>query len=194
MSTFIKAAQNILFGRIALDRIALGRAARAIIGAVTVSLAAMVATPSLAQDGPPPEYVKVCDRYGAGYGYIPGSETCVSHQQIIDNQFAIARAATRAATGVAMAASLANPYLPTGTNFAVAGHWAGFDGQNAVGFSGLARLSGNFVFSGGFAAGLDYGSLTTTSARTQTQFGVSYASQSWSNVRTLGRAGFMYAW
>jgi hypothetical protein len=112
----------------------------------------------------------------------------------MDNAFAIARAQTRAATGVAMAASLANPYLPTGTNFAIAGHWAGFDGQNAVGFSGLARLSGNFVFSAGFAAGLDQGSLTSLSQRTQTQFGTAYASQSWSSIRPLGRAGFMYAW
>ena len=65
-----------------------------------------------------------------------------------------------------MAASLVAPWLPSGTNYAVSNHWAGFDGQHALGFSGLMRISGNFVFSGGFAAGLDRGKLSTfTSGR-----------------------------
>jgi hypothetical protein len=56
------------------------------------------------------------------------------------------------------------------------------------------RLSGNFVFSAGFAAGLDRGNLTTLNSRTQTEFGTSFPQQSWSDVRGLTRAGFMYAW
>src|SRR6516164_6447855 len=111
-----------------------GRAARAIAAAAVVVLAAITATPSHAQD------VKICSLYGAGFFYIPGTDTCTYAQQIIDNQFAIARATTYAATGTAAAASLVAPYLPTGTNFAVSGHWAAFDGQNAAGVSGLMRL------------------------------------------------------
>ena len=104
---------------------------------------------------------RVCSLYGAGFFYIPGTDTCVQFRQIVDNQFAIARLNTRAATGTAMAASLVAPWLPSGTNYAVSNHWAGFDGQHALGFSGLMRISGNFVFSGGFAAGLDRGKLST---------------------------------
>ena len=66
--------------------------------------------------------------------------------------------------------------------------------MHAGGFSGLVRISGNFVFSGGFSLGLDKGSLTTTSTRTETGFGTAIPEQSWSDVRGLGRAGFMYAW
>jgi porin-like protein len=176
MSTSIKAAQLVI------ARVSALAAAIAVLAAIT-------ATPSHAQLD-----VKICSLYGAGFFYIPGTDTCTQAQQIVDNQFAIARATTYAATGTAMAASLVAPYLPTGTNFAVSGHWAAFDGQNAAGVSGLMRLSGNFVFSAGFAAGLDRGNLTTLSSRTQTAFGTSIPQESWSNVRGLTRAGFMYAW
>jgi porin-like protein len=158
------------------------------LAAALVVFAAITATPSHAQD------VKICSLYGAGFFYIPGTDTCTQAQQIIDNQFGIARATTLASTGTAMAASLVAPYLPNGTNFAVSTHWAMFNGENAAGFSGLMRLSGNFVFSAGFAVGLDRGNLTSLSSRTQTQFGTSIPQESWSDVRGLTRAGFMYAW
>ena len=170
---------------------AVSAAFRPLIAAVIALLAGLAVTPSHAQ---PVEYVRVCDIYGAGFSYIPGTDTCVQNRQIVDNQFAIARANTRAAAGTAMAASLVSPWLPNGTNYAVSSHWAGFDGQHAVGFSGLMRISGNFVFSAGFAAGLDRGKLNTFSERTQTEFGTSTPAESWSEIRTLGRAGFMYAW
>ena len=52
-------------------------------------------------------------------------------------------------------------------------HWAAFDGQHAVGASGLMRISGNLVFSAGFAVGLDNGRLLSLTNRTQTEFGTS---------------------
>jgi hypothetical protein len=168
------------------------KATRSIIAAITVLFASFAVTPSHAQG--PVEYVKVCSLYGAGFSYIPGTDTCVNNRQIVDNQFQIARLNTRAATGTAMAASLVAPWLPSGTNYAVSNHWAGFDGQHAFGFSGLMRISGNFVFSGGFAAGLDRGKLSTFNERTQTQYGTSTPQESWSEIRMLSRAGFMYAW
>ncbi|HZO46553.1 MAG TPA: porin [Xanthobacteraceae bacterium] len=167
------------------------KAIRSIIAAATALLAGFAVTPSHAQ---PVEYVRVCSLYGAGFFYIPGTDTCVQTRQIVDNQFAIARLNTRAATGTAMAASLVAPWLPSGTNYAVSNHWAGFDGQHAFGFSGLMRINGNFVFSGGFAAGLDRGKLSTFNERTQTQYGTSTPQESWSEIRMLSRAGFMYAW
>lgn len=140
------------------------------------------------------EYVRICSLYGAGFFYIPGTDTCVQTNQIVENQYAIARLNTRAATGTAMAASLVAPWLPTGTNYAVSNHWAGFDGQHALGMSGLMRISGHFVFSGGISFGLDRGKLTSFSERRQTEFGTQLSAESWSEVRALGRAGFMYAW
>jgi hypothetical protein len=164
---------------------------RALVAALSVLFMGLTAAPSYAQ---PVEYVRVCSLYGAGFFYMPGTDTCLQTNQVVENQFAIARLNTRAATGNAMAASLVAPWLPTGTNFAVSNHWAGFDGQHALGMSGLMRISGNFIFSGGIAFGLDRGKLNTLSERRQTEFGTQYPSESWSEVRTLGRAGFMYAW
>jgi Porin subfamily len=168
-----------------------GRAARAIAAAAIGVLTLLgTSTPSRAVV----DYVKICSLYGAGFFYIPGTDTCTYAQQTVDTQFAIARMVTLASTGSAMAASLVRPYLPDHTNFAISGHWALFNGQNALGFSGLMRLSGNLVFSAGVAFGLDRGNLTTLSNRTQTEFGTSIPQQSWSDVRVLGRVGLMYSW
>jgi hypothetical protein len=54
-------------------------------------LAGIIATPSRAQ---PVDFVKICSLYGAGFFYIPGTDTCTQAQQIVDNQFAIAKAQT----------------------------------------------------------------------------------------------------
>ena len=167
------------------------RSTRSIVAAVAASFAAMIAAPV---DAAPVEYVRICSLFGAGFFYTPGTDTCTSANQIVQSQFDLARSQTRSATGTAMAAALVAPWLPTGTNYAVSNHWAAFDGQNAMGASGLMRVSGNLVFSAGFAVGLDKGRLLTLSNRTQTEFGVSVPAQSWSDVRSLGRAGFMYAW
>jgi hypothetical protein len=177
MSTLIKAA-----------RLVVARRARAIVAVAAFAL--MTATPSQAAV----EYVKVCSLYGADFFYIPGTDTCTNGAQIVEDQFAIARAVTRAATGSAMAASLVNPFLPDGTNYAISTHWAVFDGQHSVGFAGLIRLRGNLALSAGVAVGLDRGRLLSLSDRTQTEFGTSVPAQSWSDVRVLGRVGLQYSW
>jgi hypothetical protein len=46
----------------------------------------------------------------------------------------------------------------------------------------------------GIAFGFDRGSLTSTSNRTATEYGVSFPAQSWSDVRALGRVGLQYSW
>jgi hypothetical protein len=168
---------------------AIGGSLRAIIAAAVALCAVVAASPGQAQ-----EEVRVCTLYGVGFFYIPGTDTCVNTRQIVDNQMAVARAVSRAATGTAMAASLVNPFLPDGTNFAISAHWAGFDGQHAVGFAGLMRLKGNLAFSAGVAVGLDRGRLLSLSERTQTEFGTSVPVESWSEIRVLGRAGLIYSW
>jgi len=177
---------------IAAHLVLAGRSARAIIAGIIAALALMIATPN--QAAAQVSYVRVCSLYGADFFYIPGTDTCANASQIIGNQFNIARLNSLSSTGTAMAASLVAPWLPTGTNYAISNHWANFNGQNGVGVSGLMRLSGNLVFSAGFALGLDNGNLTSLTNRTPTEFGTSVQSQSWSELRGLSRAGFMYAW
>jgi hypothetical protein len=158
-------------------------------GAILAATLALSAAPSAAAV----EYVRICSLYGAGYFYIPGTDTCLNTRQITANQFDTAREFSRAATGIAMATSLVTPFLPNGTNYAISGNWGGFAGKNALGFAATMRLRGNLVFSVGFAAGLDSGNVTANE-RTATEFGVVSRTQSWSEIGALGRAGFQYAW
>ena len=166
----------------------LGRSLRAILAAAAFTLIA--SAPGHAAV----EYERICDLYGAGFFYIPGTDTCTNGKQILANQFAIARELTRAATGTSMAAALVNPFLPDGTNYAISTHWATFDGQHALGLAGLMRIQGNWALSAGVAVGLDRGRLLSLSERTVTEFGVSVPTQSWSEIRVLGRIGLQYSW
>ena len=166
----------------------LRRRLRAVLAAAALAL--LTSAPSHAAV----EYVKICSLYGAGFFYIPGTDTCMNANQIVADQFAIARELSRAATGSAMATALVNPWLPDGTNYAISTHWAVFDGQHAVGVAGLVRLQGNLALSAGVAVGLDQGRLAITSSRTLTEFGVSYPAQNWSEIRVLGRIGLQYSW
>jgi hypothetical protein len=166
----------------------LRRRSRALLAAAALTL--LTSAPSHAAV----EYVKVCSLYGAGFFYIPGTDTCVNANQIVADQFALARELTRAATGSAMATALVNPWLPDGTNYAISTHWAVFDGQHAVGVAGLVRLYGNLALSAGVAVGLDQGRLATNVNRTATEFGVAIPAQNWSDIRVLGRIGLQYSW
>ena len=104
-------------------RVVLGRSFRAILA--VGAFAMMTPTPG---DAAPVEYVRVCSLYGAGFFYIPGTDTCQDANQIVANQFAVARLENLAATGTAMTAALVNPFLPDNTNYAISTHWAIFDG------------------------------------------------------------------
>ena len=169
-------------------RCVLGRYLCAVLATAAMALA--IATPGHAAV----EYEKVCSLYGAGFFYIPGTDTCVNAAQTVQSQFDLARQMTRASTGTAMATSLVNPFLPDGTNYAISTHWAVFDGQHAAGFVGMIRIQGNLSLTMGLALGLDRGSLTSTSNRTATEFGVAIPAQSWSDIRALGRVGLQYSW
>lgn len=166
------------------------RAARAILSGAIAAFALLATTPS----SQAVEYLRICSLYGAGFFYLPGTDTCTNANSTIADEFAIARAVTLASTGTAMAGALVNPFLPDHTNYAISAHWAVFNGENAVGLTGMMRLWGNLVFTTGLALGLDRGSLTTFTDRTQTAFGTAVQSQSWSDVRVLGRVGLEYSW
>ena len=56
------------------------------------------------------------------------------------------------------------------------------------------RIWGNLSLTLGLSAGLDRGKLTTNIERTATAQGVSFPTESWSEIRMLGRAGLIYSW
>jgi hypothetical protein len=54
----------------------------------------------------------------------------------------------QANSGIAMAMAMGGGFLPDNKTFAVAANYGGFAGQNALGLTGLARLTDNLVLSG----------------------------------------------
>jgi hypothetical protein len=137
--------------------------------AFAVTVAAWVASDRPAKAGPA-EYVKICDAYGAGYFYIPGSDICQNANAIPQAQSAISGFATTAYQGIAISSAIVAPFMPSTANYAVSAHLATFYGQEALGVGGLARAGNtNFFLSGGIGIATAGGS-------------------------PVGRAGFMYAW
>ena len=114
----------------------------------------------------PVQFLKVC---GQGTFFIPGTDDCADANQIIANQFDVARQGSFAFTGIAVATALVEPFMPDHANFAVAIHEATSEHKFAIGL--VARLgNSNFFVSGGFGTGLTNGAPTGQ------------------------RAGFMFAW
>ena len=66
--------------------------------------------------------------------------------------------------GVAMAMAMAGavPALHTGEQFAVAGSWGAFEGENGLAFGARMRVSDGLSVAGGVGAGLDNGSVGGT--------------------------------
>ena len=56
---------------------------------VSTGAAAQAADPVVEAEMEPVEYVRVCDAYGAGFFYIPGSETCLRFEGIVRYQIGV---------------------------------------------------------------------------------------------------------
>jgi len=136
----------------------------------------LLAVPAFAQedpqDPPDPRYVRVCDAYGVGYYYIPGTETCVREtdgqirEDTPNGTFAsettLASRVGNLESDTAIATALEDPDLIAGENFGVRINWGAAGAENAAGISGTAVIadglfgdSGRIVGSGavGFTGG-----------------------------------------
>ena len=126
----------------------------------------------------PAEYVKVCDAYGAGYFYSPGSETCINAstgetrtddatgstelksrvddiERRIDDAFGDMHQYSEQAS---IAAALADPDFISGEHFGLRVNWANAGGADAVGITGAAVLSeGMFGSTGRLTGSLGVG-------------------------------------
>ncbi len=146
-----------------------------------LALIALTAASTLPAAAAPVEYVKICDSYGAGYYYIPGTDVClnantgVTKQQTSNGLYTgeseMAARFNDAFEGIAVSAAMPTPYIPAGHRFAIAGNWAQFQGNsgsagvpyggysgggaNALGFGAALRINDNLSFNAAGAIGLD---------------------------------------
>ncbi|WP_156830986.1 YadA C-terminal domain-containing protein [Kaistia granuli] len=124
----------------------------------------------------PIEYVRVCDAFGTGYQYIPGTETCVkvatgetrtdTKDGVVRDKTALAKrvdqafeAIDDANEGAAVMSSLPVPFVEKNHNFALAGNFAQFESNGAFGLAGAFRVNSHLTFNGGVAVGADEGNV-----------------------------------
>ena len=143
---------------------------------LAMMLSAAVSLSSVAAQAAPVEYVRVCSLYGAGYFYLPGTDTCVNvntgvtkratvdgvvtgvteqQQQILDN----AEQIKRNTEGVAMSFALPKATIDPGKSFGAALNIGTFGGAVAVGVGGAFRAGEGVTFNGAVGYGLGEGTL-----------------------------------
>jgi len=95
----------------------------------------------------PVNYVKVCDAYGAGFFFIPGTDTCIKVGGRVRADYAMSGKAN---------ANASNVFAPVGTNIV-----GGYVYNNAVTASATSSVTNNYGTAGNYAIGSAY-TLTAT--------------------------------
>ena len=145
-------------------RLVLRRSFRAILA--VAAFAMMTPMPS---DAAPVEYTKICSLYGAGFFYIPGTDTCVNantgqtkkatEHGVVEGVTQSEQDTLNAQEGVAIDLAMPGTVVDQGKHFGVSGHVGTFDGKSAVGLGGALRLNDNVTFDAGAGVGLDDGTV-----------------------------------
>jgi hypothetical protein len=140
------------------------------------------------------QYMKVCSLIGAGYAFIPGTDTCQNLNEIADNQYAAGRASTQAFAGIAMSSAIVTPFIPDNARLAISVHWATFNGKNALGIAGAIRLNNsNWALTAGIAGATDSGSVVLSTFQA-TPSGPYSPVRSWSSTDLMASLGASYSW
>lgn len=119
---------------------------RRILIASLLAGASVMATTSFPTYASPVQYVKVCDLYGAGWFYIPGTDKCVKPdtgevrwQSEDGTQYSTIKSIEKTDEGVALSLSLPGATIDAGKTFGVGVNFGTFGGQTAVGVSGAVK-------------------------------------------------------
>lgn len=132
----------------------------------------------------PVEYVRICDMYGTGYFYIPGTEQCLkvatgeirfeTEDGTVVTQSELAARVEDLESDAAISNSLEDPDLIAGERFGVRVNWGAAGSENAAGVTGTVVLGDGLFGEKGRLAGSG---------------GIGYT-----NGRVGGRAGMQFTW
>jgi len=123
-------------------------------------------------DPVPPEYLILCDMYGAGFFYIPKTEICTNPvngdtryqdeddrtvrtwSPLVLQLMAQTEAANRAIEAAAVAIAIPTPIILAGDRFALAGNWAQLAGYHAFGLASAFSFGNALSINAGVGVGL----------------------------------------
>lgn len=135
-----------------------------VFAAVAVAFSLGAAVPVAAQ---PVEYVRVCDQYGVGWIFIPGTNVCANPNTgetreetefgtaygLLQTQQEAAENHKKALEGVALSLALPNASIDPGKSFGAAVNVGTFGGEGAIGFAGAFRAAEGLTVNGAVGAG-----------------------------------------
>lgn len=117
----------------------------------------------------PVEYVRVCDAYGTGFFYIPGTETCINpdtgetkkatESGTVTGESELAEGVHNANEGVALSLALPNATIDPGKTFGAGINVGAFGGEAAVGVSGAFQAGDGLTLNGAVGVGLSRGNV-----------------------------------
>lgn len=123
--------------------------------------------PAFAQEYP--DYVRVCDAFGTGFFYIPGTDTCVnpdtgetrrdSRDGIVYGQTEVAKEAQQATEGVAIGIAMSNATVDPGKTFGAAANVGTYGGEVALGLSAAIKATEGLTVNGAVGVGLGGGNV-----------------------------------
>lgn len=115
------------------------------------------------------EYVKVCNTYGAGWAYIPGTPTCYNVQTgetrtetedgTVYGQLDMSGAIDQANEGVALSLALPTAVVDPGKTFGVSVNLGTFAGQSAIGVGAALKSSDGLTLNGAAGFGTQHGTV-----------------------------------
>jgi len=113
-------------------------------------------------------YVKVCEVYGEGWAFIPGTPVCYNVETgetreqtddgIVYGQLPLASSA-EANEGVAISMALPTAIVDPGKTFGIAVNFGTFEGESALGLGAAMQVGGGLTLNGAIGAGTTHGTL-----------------------------------
>jgi hypothetical protein len=113
------------------------------------------------------EYVRVCNAFGTGWFYIPGTETCYnpntgetkkdSEFGVINGESEMLEQVRDANEGVALSLALPTATVDTGKTFGAAVNFGTFNGESAIGVGGAIVATDGLTITGAVGVGLGRG-------------------------------------
>ncbi len=121
----------------------------------------------------PAEYLVLCDQYGAGFFFIPGTDICTNPvngdtryqdeddrtvrtwSPLVLQLMAETEAANRAIEAAAVAIAIPTPIILSGDRFALAGNWSQLAGYHAFGLASAFSFGNALSINAGVGVGLE---------------------------------------